>query len=188
MARQSSPQLEGAEVARVVRPALSKALDARLDDDPRRVEVGLPDAEADDVVHRRGDVEEPPDTGRRDDPDPLRQDALGQRRTGLRLGVGVGRHGTQAYGIVPGPARVPSGLQVDAARTSIGLAGSRAPSCARVLSGVAAARTATAGATAVNTARSRIPSICRRIMTNTPKPMTGPTTRNCAPASPNLTR
>ena len=44
------------------------------------------------------------------------------------------------------------------------------------------------GATAVRTARSRIPSIWRCIITKTPKPMTGPTSRKPGPDGPNRTR
>ncbi len=77
-------QLERPEVGRVVRPALAQALDAGLHDDPRRVEVGLPHPEADDVVHRREDVEEPPDARRR-------AHALGPRAASGALGAAGGR-------------------------------------------------------------------------------------------------
>ena len=99
-------------VGGVVRPARAEALDARLDDLRRRVEVGLADAQADDVVHRRGDVEEAPDARRRDLSDATREGSLGERRTcldgrGCRVregqfsGPGVGGHGAKAYDIGP---------------------------------------------------------------------------------------
>ena len=81
VARQGAPQLDGPEVRRVVGPALAQALDPGLDDDPRRVEVGLPHPEADDVVHRRRDVEEAADPRRRHGSHALGQDALGERRS-----------------------------------------------------------------------------------------------------------
>src|SRR3954447_890528 len=88
MASEGSPELESPEVAGVVGPALSEALDAGLDDDPRGVEVGLPHPEADDVVHRRRDVEEAPDPRWRHDADALSEDAVAERRAGVE----VGRH------------------------------------------------------------------------------------------------
>jgi hypothetical protein len=71
--RERAPELDRAEVGRVVRPALAPALDARLDDLAWGVEVRLPHPEADDVVHRRDDVEEAADARRRH-----RADTLGQ--------------------------------------------------------------------------------------------------------------
>ena len=50
-----------------------------------RVEVGLADAEADDVVHRREDVEEAPDPRRRHGQHALREGPLGE---GGRVGDG----------------------------------------------------------------------------------------------------
>ncbi len=88
--RQGPPQLDGPVVRGVVGAALAQALDAGLDDVAGRVEVGLADTEADDVVHRCRDVEEAPDTGRRDGMDPLRQGTLGKRGAS---GGGVVRHG-----------------------------------------------------------------------------------------------
>ena len=58
------PQLERAVVARVVGPLGAEARDPGLDDLGRRGEVGLPHPEADDVLHRRRDVEEAPDPRR----------------------------------------------------------------------------------------------------------------------------
>ena len=58
MGAECAPQLERAEVRGVVGPTLAQALDTGLDDNPGRVEIRLPNPEADDVVHRRQDVEE----------------------------------------------------------------------------------------------------------------------------------
>jgi hypothetical protein len=69
--RDGATQLERPVVAGVVGAALAQALDARLDHVARRVEVRLPDAQADHVVHGRRDVEEPADAGRRDAADAL---------------------------------------------------------------------------------------------------------------------
>ena len=88
--RQRPPELDGAEVRRVVGPALAQALDARLDDLARRVEVGLPHPEADDVVHRREDVEEAADARRRHGADALGERSLGERGAG---GLEVGHRG-----------------------------------------------------------------------------------------------
>ena len=79
------PQLDRAVVRGVVGPAGVERPDAGGDDPLRRVEVGLPHPEADDVVHRREDVEEPADPRRRHGADALRERALGERRAG-RLG------------------------------------------------------------------------------------------------------
>ena len=102
VARQGPPQLERPEVAGVVGAALAQALHARLDDDPRRVEVGLADAQADDVVHRRRDVEEPPDPRGRHALDALREHAIGERGARAR----VGRH--QAGAAAPRAAAIRS--------------------------------------------------------------------------------
>ena len=107
VARQGPPQLERPEVAGVVGAALAQALHARLDDDPRRVEVGLADAQADDVVHRRRDVEEPADARGRHALDALGEHAIGERGARTR----IGRHRGQAYGIgahaaCPGTVRI----------------------------------------------------------------------------------
>jgi hypothetical protein len=55
---QREPQLDRPVVARVVRAPFTQRFHPGLDDHPRRVEVRLPDPQADDVVHGRGDVEE----------------------------------------------------------------------------------------------------------------------------------
>ena len=78
--RQRPAQLDRPVVARVVGPTAHQAGHAGLDDVGRGVEVGLPHPEADDVVHRRQDVEEPADPGRRDVADALAQGTLGERR------------------------------------------------------------------------------------------------------------
>ena len=77
---EGAAQLDRPVVAGVVRATLAQRLDAGLDDDPRRIEVGLADPEADDVVHRGHDVEEAADARWRHRPDALGQGALGQRR------------------------------------------------------------------------------------------------------------
>ena len=53
------------------------------DDVLGRVEVGLADAQADDVVHRGQDVEEAPDAGRRHLPDAPAQGPVGERHAVL---------------------------------------------------------------------------------------------------------
>ena len=78
---EGAAQLDRPVVAGVVRPALAKRFDAGLDDDPRRIEVRLADAQADDVVHRRGDVEEAPDARRRHGMHALGEHPFGQRRS-----------------------------------------------------------------------------------------------------------
>ena len=98
MRGQGPPELDGAEVRGVVGPALAQALDARLDDLARGVEVGLPHPEADDVVHRREDVEEAADARRRHHADALGERALGEGGPG-GLEVGHrGRKGTRGSG------------------------------------------------------------------------------------------
>ena len=92
VAGERPPQLERAVVGGVVGPALAQRLDARLDDDPRGVEVGLPHPEADDVVHRREDVEEAADPGRRHGADALGERALSQGSAGRGDGL-VHGHG-----------------------------------------------------------------------------------------------
>ena len=77
-------QLDRPGVRGVVRAALAQRLDAGFDDRPRRVEVRLADPEADDVGHRRRDVEELPDARRRNGQDALRQRPLGERHAGTR--------------------------------------------------------------------------------------------------------
>ena len=86
--RERAPQLDRAEVARVVGAALAQALDARLDDLAGRVEVRLPHPEADDVVHRRDDVEEAADPGRRHGAHALAQGTLGERGAAGDVEVG----------------------------------------------------------------------------------------------------
>ena len=92
-----------------MRPSLAQALDARLHDDPWRVEVRLADTEADDVVHRREDVEEAPDAGRRDDQHALGEDTLGQRwpaghrhrRVGHARAASTESNATRSAGVGP---------------------------------------------------------------------------------------
>ena len=86
--RQGAAKLDRAVVAGVVGPARGQAVLAGLDHLLGRVEVGLAHAQADDVGHRRQDVEEAADARARDLVDPARQDARGERRA-LRLGFGV---------------------------------------------------------------------------------------------------
>ena len=78
--RERLPELERPVVARVMRPAVVKRADAGRDDPLRRIEVRLPYPEADDVVHRREDVEEAADPGRWNRAHALRQGAFGERR------------------------------------------------------------------------------------------------------------
>ena len=82
-----APQLDRAVVARVVGPAVVERADAGGDDPLGRVEVGLPHPEADDVVHRREDVEEAADSRRRDG-----EHALGEGSIGERWSCCLGRH------------------------------------------------------------------------------------------------
>ena len=94
--------------------------------DPRRVEVGLPHPEADDVVHRRGDVEEAPDARRRHGQDALGEDALGERRSGghgravdiaASRSAGVGRRGIGGGGQLGRLQAPPVGVGRDAPRS-----------------------------------------------------------------------
>ena len=80
VAGQRLAELERPEVARVVGAPFAEALDTRLHDRPGGVEVGLPHPEADDVVHRREDVEEAADPRRRDAAHAFRQRTLGKGR------------------------------------------------------------------------------------------------------------
>ena len=102
--RQRPAQLDRPVVARVVGPAAHQAGHAGLDDVGRRVEVGLADPEADDVVHRRQDVEEPADPGRRDVAHALAERPLGERRP-IGGQARLGGHAREDSGPASGPVR-----------------------------------------------------------------------------------
>ncbi len=86
--RQGATELDGAVVAGVVSSAGGQAVPAGLDHLRGRVEVRLADAQADDVGHRRQDVEEAADARARNLVDPTRENAGGERRA-LRFRFGV---------------------------------------------------------------------------------------------------
>ena len=64
-----------ARVGGIVGLSLLQRLYARLHDGLGGVEIGLSDAQADHVIHRRRDVEEATDAGRRDGGDTIRYEA-----------------------------------------------------------------------------------------------------------------
>ena len=66
------PQLQDAGVGGVARLPAAQRSDAGLADHRRRDEIRLADAQRDDVLHRRGDVEEFADAGRRHSGHPAR--------------------------------------------------------------------------------------------------------------------
>ena len=65
VAGQRAAQLDRARVGRVMRFALAQAVHPGTDDLGWRHKIRLADAQADDVLHRRGDFEEAAETGRR---------------------------------------------------------------------------------------------------------------------------
>ena len=77
VARELLAQLEQAQVGRVVRRAPFQREERGFADVPRRIEVRLPDAETDDVLHRADDVEEVPDAGPRNVADVPRDELTG---------------------------------------------------------------------------------------------------------------
>ena len=85
MIRESAAQFDSPVVGGVVGPSAAEAGDARLDDRLGSIEVGLPDAQADDVLHRGQDVEEAANARWRNRAHALGQCPVGQwaaRRTG----------------------------------------------------------------------------------------------------------
>jgi hypothetical protein len=71
-------EFQQAQVGGVVRRAVLQREDGRFADVPRRVEIRLADAEADDVLHRADDVEEVADAGPGNVPDVARDPITGR--------------------------------------------------------------------------------------------------------------